>query len=1194
MGGHIGVFHSNLKSDDLKLVAGGSFDQCSMADSEPQTPPDSTSEPQSHVSAHMKPVTAAPVPKSGSYIRMPRRGFPPNPMPENYVRLDQITDELYDKFCKEVLEEVEQECTPQERKLLDNMSSSGDFGAAVDFYDEIMGELPVVMVHMRTSKVFLSPSLREKCIEKVIAVKKCEPNPICASLAHIQQLFVGFPPEIRLRHMLVAELEKQEPGTLSEDDKRIMALPPSARFTARPGLLLRRCGTPQLSSATPRRVSSRTPKPKEITSVDSKGEIVTINATQHSSSPSMKLLSKVKPLFINLLVPIDDRIYDKIAEVLAERCTLESIEDESLRLAIENIRDGGEIMVEDWMEEQFFCPPGLRLRANDEVGRIYLRKSEVAEVWRMCYATLNERPQCDILNAVDAQYIGIATKANMREVSKYDLLKGARVVFPTSPRSIGRKPMQYVQIDILVMEETVYGERSYSQALFLTDLYSGYSFARALTDSPDLAIIVRHVMDIFGSFGPPEAYRTFSTDYTAVIADVMMDIERLFKIPIKNMGVGGNLTRDLVRALYRRAETELMATNRWVEALPFAVIEQNQRPSKFFDPTRTPFEIMFGRHAWRDEMCPPWVNPANLEEMDMDQSRMKPGKKAKRRFLENGEEEFESSHLDTVKDLKMYANSLVESRKRIKTTVAPIYVPVYNEEEKLVNPGTGYMFQIFDRVYVRNPHYHYDGRSSKHRPHTARYYRGIIVDIDEDLVDSMYKVLYWEDDPQVIDAMSSAQWPAADDTYDCTSSWFGPWDVTASTAHLAKLRTVPAEYTTEGIASKRRAIDGRCRCDSPNCLAFANTKCSRKLSTECCLKSPYDCEFHKRGDRTHFEAGRFSPDNAALITFPHLRARAADTPVMPFQAKNDSFVSGAQSSLNSVHSQPEKRYTFRDGILVEVSGHDLEAPPRRGAPPVLRKRRISDHQEAVLPSPRSRDSWSTERSDSVPTTSHGVHHVHFVSPEPESLHSPTPSPTPSACYEVEISHGDSSEPLTHEVVSSVSDESPKAKRTVPRLRDEVHPDGNGLDWDIPEMSLRPRVVPRRDHPYERTTPVARAVSPTTRSLAVNSMTQRLEKSTSQVERTYTARAVTSGTSNGTRASYKLVPAPREATHVHPFDAEMMAEEKSIGPMKRMEEDSQEAVSQTAVVTSTSVPRRVYVVKPGTSESPKSTAENATD
>ncbi|ETN73836.1 hypothetical protein NECAME_04228 [Necator americanus] len=723
---------------------------------------------------------------------MPKRGFPPNPMPENYVRLDQITDDLYEKFCKEVLEEVEQECSPQERKILDNMSSSGDFGAAVDFYDEIMGELPVVMVHMRTSKVFLSPSLREKCIEKVVAVKKSDPNPICASLAHIQQLFVGFPPEIRLRHMLVAELERQEPGTLSEDDKRIMALPPSARFTARPGLLLRRCGAQQTPNTTPRRVSSRTPKPKEITTMDSKGDIITINANHSSVAPPTKLPPKTKPLFINLLVPIDDRIYDKIAEVLAERCTLESIEDESLRMAIENIRDSGEIMVEDWLEEQYFCPPGLRLRANDDVGRIYLRKSEVAEVWRMCYATLNERPQCDILSAVEAQYIGIATKANMKEVSKYDLLKGARVVFPAPPRSIGRKPMQYVQIDILLMEETVYGERSYSQALFLTDLYSGYCFARALTDSPDLAIIVRHVMDIFGSFGPPEAYRTFSTDYTAVIADVMLDIERLFKIPIKNMGVGGNLTRDLVRALYRRAESELMATNRWVEALPFAVIEQNQRPSKFFDPMRTPFEIMFGRHAWRDEICPPWVSPATMEDVEMEQLRAKAGKKnTKRRFMENGEEEYENSHLDSVKDLKLYANSLVESRKKIKTAVAPVYVPVYNEENKLVNPGTGYMFQIFDRVYVRNPHFHYDCRSSKQRPHIARYYRGIIVDIDEDLVDSMYKILYWEDDPHDIDAMSSAQWPAADDTYDCTSSWFGPWDVTASTAHLAKLRAVP-------------------------------------------------------------------------------------------------------------------------------------------------------------------------------------------------------------------------------------------------------------------------------------------------------------------------------------------------------------------------------------------------------------------
>ncbi|VDK60601.1 unnamed protein product [Cylicostephanus goldi] len=186
-------------------------------------------------------------------------------------------------------------------------------------------------------------------------------------------------------------------------------------------------------------------------SADSKADIVTNSANSPSPAPAGKLPSKVKPLVINLLVPLEDRIYDKIADVLAERITLESVEDESLRVAIENIRDSGEIMVEEWLEEQFFCPPGLRLRANDDIGRIYLRKSEVAEVWRMCYATLSERPQCEILNAVDAQYVGIATKANLKEVSKYDLLKGARVVFPTPPRSIGRKPMQYVQVCYLLL-----------------------------------------------------------------------------------------------------------------------------------------------------------------------------------------------------------------------------------------------------------------------------------------------------------------------------------------------------------------------------------------------------------------------------------------------------------------------------------------------------------------------------------------------------------------------------------------------------------------------------------------------------------------------------------------------------------------------------------------------------------------------
>ncbi|KAJ1355588.1 hypothetical protein KIN20_013047 [Parelaphostrongylus tenuis] len=1170
-------------------------------DNEVQSLPDSTSELQCSSSKHTKTITGAPVPKT--YIRMPKRGFPSEFMPENYVRLDQITDELYEKFCKEVLDETPQKCTPRERRLLDNMCSSGNFGAAVDFYDEIMGELPVVMVHILTSKVLLSPSLRQKCIEKVIAVKKSEPNPICAALRHIQQLFVGFPPEIRLRHMLVAELEKQEPGLLSEEEKRLMALPPSARFNLRTSSVLGRSSVKESSQqksmeATSRRTSSRLiSKSREAAGVGSKNG-VDKNPSTNSPIHTVKSTAKSKPMNVNLMVPLDDHIYEKIAEVLSERCSLESIEDDSLRLAIEKIRASNELLVEFWLEEHFFCPPGLRLRVNDEYGRILLRKSEVTSVWRMFYDRMNGCSHADILNAIEERYVGIATKANIREVSKYDLLKGPRVVFPAPPRCIGRKPMQYVQIDVVAMEATMYGERSYSQALFLTDLYSGYTFARALTDSPDLAIIVRHAMDIFGSFGPPEAYRTFTTEYSSVIADVMLDIERLFKIPIKNIGVGGNLTRDLVRALYRRAEAELLASNRWVEALPFAVLEQNQHPSKFFDPTRTPFEIMFGRHAWRDEPCPPWVNPMSPEEIE-DPSRSSSIKKEKERYLVNEERVYEPPHLDSIDDLKMYANSLVESRKRIKTQMLPVYVPVYGEDGKLVNPGTGYMFQVFDRVYVRNPHFQFECRSSKLRPHIARYYRGVIVDIDYDLVDSMYKVSYWEDNPHQIDLMGSSDWPVADDTYDCCSSWFGPWDVTASTAHLAKLRAVPAEFCNDHMVTKRQTIDMRCRCETPGCVGFANMRCSRKLSTECCLKSPYDCAYHKRNGRspqvevdssTVSDGGSHSPSTFQHSRTPRFRETSG---LLAYPIKSDGFSTVEERTLSNSHSRhSEKRYTFRDGLLVEVSGGDLNTLPRRGAPPVLRKRRLSEPEEVILPSVGSHERWFTqlpseERSE-IASTSDETYLMQFANSDADSLRSTTPSPTPSACYEVEISPEDSTRSFTPEAVESISHDMPRSKPGVSRARDyDTDHDASKSAWNIPEISLRPRVVPRRDHPYERKDSVVR-VSPSVKSMVIASMAKRLEKSEASEKRLFSSNKRPSrsrhldesptSVSHGTRGFLRFSTALESVPHVHPFDAELMEEVKEVDVMKTVDDDSQEEGSHAALASSAGVSRQVYGVK----------------
>lgn len=74
----------------------------------------------------------------------------------------------------------------------------------------------------------------------------------------------------------------------------------------------------------------------------------------------------------------------------------------------------------------------------------------------------------------------------------------------------------------------------------------------------------------------------------------------------------------------------------------------------------------------------------------------------------------------------------------------------------------------------------------------------------------------------------------------------------------------------------------------------------------------------------------------------------------------------------------------------------------------------------------------------------------------------------------------------------------------------------------------------------------------------------------------------SSKSLGTSGSHKLSTTARAASHVHPFDAELMEEGKELDFMKAVNEDSQEAVSHTSLVSSTNVPRRVYVVKTTTS------------
>lgn len=60
-----------------------------------------------------------------------------------------------------------------------------------------------------------------------------------------------------------------------------------------------------------------------------------------------------------------------------------------------------------------------------------------------------------------------------------------------------------VKIDMVEMECSEYGDRCYTMALIVTDLYSHFVFGRALAEAPDTSLLVRHLMDIFGAFAPP-------------------------------------------------------------------------------------------------------------------------------------------------------------------------------------------------------------------------------------------------------------------------------------------------------------------------------------------------------------------------------------------------------------------------------------------------------------------------------------------------------------------------------------------------------------------------------------------------------------------------------------------------------------------------------------------------------------------
>uniref|UniRef100_A0A8R1XY72 Integrase catalytic domain-containing protein n=1 Tax=Onchocerca volvulus TaxID=6282 RepID=A0A8R1XY72_ONCVO len=775
----------------------------------------------------------------------------------NHLKVDQITDSIYSDFIilmtgGEVIPPAE-----EHRQILDAMVQGDDYTVACDVDDEFLGHLDYVIVHLPSIRLLLTSEQREQVIESAMARFKNDKHPIGACLQLLQKNYIGFPSIIRLRNALMDCLSRLMTAGEDDVDYAVSSLDDA--------------GT------------------QSFTGEDMSNDSVLPETTSDSDFAVRK-----KGMTQNLLhTAIPDNEYDILAQILTRKVKIDDVENVVLRETIKARMKGGLLVGEYWSEPNEFLSPGWRIRLRDS-GKIIPRISEIDDIWRRCYETMPDCTQKQMLTYLEERYVGISLKTKQRAATKDILLKGSRVQFPSRPRCIGSKPMQYVQIDMVEMECSEYGDRCYTMALIVTDLYSHFVFGRALAEAPDTSLLVRHLMDIFGAFAPPEAYRTYTND--EVIGLVMSDIEKLFKIEIKNIGHGVMNHSNLCASMYKRAAEELGGRERWVEALPFAVIDYNQTPVQCFGDLRiSPFEIMFGRRPWRNHSIPPWVrsglygengnevegyiegnhmgNTSGATEMCMIRSTPLPRRPEVEERLAN-----------------VYLSEVSSNRAKISCVLGR-YPAKFNDTGHVIDPGTGYLYEVGDCVYLRNSVQEemYADRPKK-RQNESRYYRASIIEVDYQNPDFMYKVCYWDDIIDV-DHLPPDQWPGEGSL----SAWVSPYDIAPSTADLARRRNVV----------RRRELEFQCKCGYDFCELVYNQNCPYKLSQACCQRLKMNCPYHSRLKVPPREISMSRPKNSTA-------------PVLKLAANGERRLLTIPRRMKSEVDHSSSRWIFQGGRYIEL------------------------------------------------------------------------------------------------------------------------------------------------------------------------------------------------------------------------------------------------------------------------------------
>ncbi|CAD6192548.1 unnamed protein product [Caenorhabditis auriculariae] len=160
--------------------------------------------------------------------------------------------------------------------------------------------------------------------------------------------------------------------------------------------------------------------------------------------------------------------------------------------------------------------------------------------------------------------------------------------FPMKPEFYGDRALQFIQIDIVGIEATVYGNAVYENFLMVVDLKTKFLWGRALTD-PSRTVLIRLLSEIFFQFGVPQGFSCSMS--TTLIREAMRAIETVFSVEIREVWNEPPKYDEIEQGLLQSASSELGSPHRWVEMLPFSIMEINHRAIN----GKSPFERMFNR-----------------------------------------------------------------------------------------------------------------------------------------------------------------------------------------------------------------------------------------------------------------------------------------------------------------------------------------------------------------------------------------------------------------------------------------------------------------------------------------------------------------------------------------------------------------------------------------------------------------------